>query len=254
MKLTHNPRVALVTGAGRGIGKAIAETLAADGHTVICVSKNPESCGTAADAINALPAVQAAAGKAIAHPADVSDPATVAKTCETLLAQFETVDILVNNAGITRDGLLFRMSDADWQDVLSTNLTSAFHWVRGLARPMTRKRWGRILNIGSVVGRIGNAGQANYAAAKAGLHGLTMSIAREFASRNITANTIAPGFITTDMTGKLTDEQKEAIKRNVPLQRFGTTADIAALADFLTSENAAYITGQIFGVDGGMAM
>jgi 3-oxoacyl-[acyl-carrier protein] reductase len=248
MKLTHQPRVALVTGAGRGIGKAIAESLAADGHTVLCVSKNPESCGSVADAITA------AGGKAHSFPADVSDPAAVATTATAILAQFETVDILVNNAGITRDSLLFRMGDADWADVLATNLTSAFHWIRNLARPMTRKRWGRILNIGSVVGRIGNPGQANYAAAKAGLHGLTMSIAREFATRNITANTIAPGFIVTDMTAKLTDEQKDAIKRNVPLARLGAPADIAALANFLTSEEAGYITGQIFGVDGGMAM
>ncbi|MDR0535111.1 MAG: 3-oxoacyl-[acyl-carrier-protein] reductase [Puniceicoccales bacterium] len=248
MKLTHNPHVALVTGAGRGIGKAIAETLAADGHTVLCVSKNPESCGAVADAINAT------GGKARAYPCDVADPAATAKTCEAILSEFEAVEILVNNAGITRDSLLFRMSDADWSDVLATNLSSAFHWIRNLSRPMTRKRWGRILNIGSVVGRAGNAGQANYAAAKAGLHGLTMSVAREFASRNITVNTIAPGFITTDMTGKLSAEQCDAIKRNVPLSRFGTPADIAALADFLTSEEAGYITGQIFGVDGGMAM
>jgi len=248
MQLAHQPHIALVTGAGRGIGRAVAETFAADGHTVLCVSKNPGSCAAAAAAITA------AGGKAKAFPTDVADPAAVAATCEAVLAEFGGVDILVNNAGITRDNLLIRMSDADWADVIATNLSAAFHWVRGLLRPMTRKRWGRIINIGSVVGRQGNAGQANYAAAKAGLHGFTMSLAREFASRNITANTIAPGFITTDMTDKLNDEQKEAIRKVVPLARFGTPADIAALADFLASDNAAYITGQIFGVDGGMAM
>ncbi|MDR1817088.1 MAG: 3-oxoacyl-[acyl-carrier-protein] reductase [Puniceicoccales bacterium] len=248
MLLAHQPRIALVTGAGRGIGKAIAETFAADGHTVLCVSKNPASCGGVADAITA------AGGKARAFPADVSDPAAAAAVCEAVNAEFGGVDILVNNAGITRDNLLLRMSDAEWGDVLATNLSAAFFWTRNLVRPMTKKRWGRIINIGSVVGRMGNAGQANYAAAKAGLHGFTMSLARELASRTITANTIAPGFVTTDMTDKLTPEQKDAIMRNVPLRRFGTPADIAALANFLASENAGYITGQIFGVDGGMAM
>jgi 3-oxoacyl-[acyl-carrier protein] reductase len=249
MKLTHQPRVALVTGAGRGIGKAIAELLAADGHTVLCVSKNADSCAAAAKAI-----ADATGSAARAYPVDVSSPDAVAQTCASILAEFESVDILVNNAGITKDGLLLRMSDTDWQDVIATNLSSAFHWTRGLVRPMTRKRWGRIINIGSVVGRIGNPGQANYAAAKAGLHGLTMSLARELATRNITVNTVAPGFITTDMTAKLTDDQKEAIKKVVPLQRFGTTADVASLVNFLSAEEAGYITGQIFSVDGGMAM
>ncbi|MDR2981365.1 MAG: 3-oxoacyl-[acyl-carrier-protein] reductase [Puniceicoccales bacterium] len=248
MKLTHQPRIALVTGAGRGIGKAIAEKLAADGHTVLCVSKNPASCGPVADAINA------AGGKAKAYPVDVADPVVVAQTCEAILKEYECVDIVVNNAGITKDNLVIRMTETDWNDVISTNLSSAFYWVKGLVRPMTRKRWGRIINIGSVVGCIGNPGQANYAAAKAGMHGLTMSLAREFASRNITANTIAPGFITTDMTDKLTEEQKAAAMKVVPLQRFGTTDEIASMVDFLASENAGYITGQVFSVDGGMAI
>lgn len=248
MKLSHQSRVALVTGAGRGIGKTIAESLAADGHTVLCVSKNPASCGAVADAIIA------AGGKAFALPVDVADAAAVARAGEDILARFEAVDILVNNAGITKDNLVIRMGEDDWQDVINTNLSSAFYWVKHLVRPMTRKRWGRIINIGSVVGRIGNPGQANYAAAKAGLHGLTMALAREFASRNITVNTLAPGFITTDMTGKLGDEQKAAILKAIPLQRFGTTDEIAALANFLASDNAGYITGQVFSVDGGMAM
>ena len=248
MKPTHQARIALVTGAGRGIGKAIAELLAAEGHVVLCVSKNPESCGAVADAITA------GGGKAQAFPVDVADTEAVAQACNTILDKYETVDILVNNAGITKDNLLIRMSDEEWHDVINTNLSSAFYWVKHLVRPMTRKRWGRIINIGSVVGRIGNPGQANYAAAKAGMHGFTMSLAREFASRNITANTIAPGFITTDMTEKLNEEQKNAIKKVVPLQRFGTTADVASLAGFLASESAGYITGQVFSVDGGMAM
>jgi 3-oxoacyl-[acyl-carrier protein] reductase len=248
MKLTHQSRVALVTGAGRGIGKAIAESLAEDGHTVLCVSKNPGSCGAVADAITA------AGGKALAMPVDVADATAVARAGEDILSQFGAVDILINNAGITKDNLVIRMGEDDWQDVINTNLSSAFYWVKHLVRPMTRKRWGRIINIGSVVGRIGNPGQANYAAAKAGLHGLTMALAREFASRSITVNTIAPGFVTTDMTGKLGDEQKAAILKVIPLQRFGTTDEIAALANFLASDNAGYITGQVFSVDGGMAM
>ncbi|MDR2845079.1 MAG: 3-oxoacyl-[acyl-carrier-protein] reductase [Puniceicoccales bacterium] len=248
MKLTHQPRVALVTGAGRGIGKAIAEQLAADGHTVLCVSKNPASCGAVADAITAT------GGKAKSYAVDVGDAAAVAQACEAILKEYDTVDILVNNAGITKDNLAFRMSDADWQDVITTNLSSAFYWIKGLVRPMTRTRWGRIINMGSVVGRIGNPGQANYAAAKAGLHGLTMSLAREYAARNITVNTVAPGFISTDMTAKLNDDQKSAIIKVVPLQRFGTTTDVSAVVNFLASEEAGYITGQVFSVDGGMAM
>jgi 3-oxoacyl-[acyl-carrier protein] reductase len=248
MKLSHQPRVALVTGAGRGIGKAIAEAFAADGHTVLCVSKNAESCGAVASAI------LAAGGKAKAYAADVADAAAVAGVADAVLADYGAVDILVNNAGITRDNLVVRMKPEEWTDVIATNLSAAFHWVSKLVRPMTQRRWGRIINIGSVVGRIGNPGQVNYAAAKAGLHGMTMALARELASRNITVNTIAPGFITTDMTAKLTDEQKEAILKVVPLRRLGAPEDIAAIADYLASDNAGYITGQIFSVDGGMAM
>jgi 3-oxoacyl-[acyl-carrier protein] reductase len=248
--LTYNNRTALVTGAGRGIGKAIAETLARGGVTVICVSKSAESCGAVATAI-----IQAG-GKAKALAVDVADGAAVAKAAAALLVEFPTIDILVNNAGITRDGLLFRMSDADWNDVISTNLSSCFHWTKHLARPMTRARWGRIVNITSVSGIMGNAGQANYSAAKAGMIGFTKSMAREFAGRSVTVNAVAPGFIKTDMTTEFVNkpELAEKILEVVPLKRFGEAADIANMCAYLCSEEAGYVTGQVFTVDGGMAM
>jgi 3-oxoacyl-[acyl-carrier protein] reductase len=243
-------RTAVVTGAGRGIGRAIAEMLAGHGVTVICVSKSAESCGSAAAAITA------AGGRARALAVDVADGPAVAKAAEGLLAEFPTIDILVNNAGITRDGLIFRMSDADWNDVIATNLSSCFHWTKHLARPMTRARWGRIVNITSVSGVMGNAGQANYSAAKAGIIGLTKTLAREFASRNITVNAVAPGFIKTDMTSDLTSKPDISAKimELIPLKRFGESSDIANMTAFLCSEEAGYITGQVFSVDGGMAM
>lgn len=242
------PKVALVTGAGRGIGKAIAEALAKHGHTVICVSKNASSCGPVAEAI------VAAGGKAEAIAVDVGDAVAVAKVCEDILKKYECVDIIVNNAGVTKDNLVIRMTEAEFDDVVRTNLSSCFYFVKNLVRPMTRKRAGRIVNISSVVGKIGNPGQANYCSAKAGVHGLTMSLAREFAGRNITVNAVAPGFITTDMTDKLNLEQKEAIAKVIPLGRMGAVDDIAAMVDFLCSEKAGYITGQVFSVDGGMSM
>lgn len=248
MALTFNDRTALVTGAGRGIGKAIAETLAANGVQVICVSRTPETCTAVADGI------VASGGRAKALPVDVADSAAVQAASEALLEEFGVVDILVNNAGITRDGLLFRMSDDDWHDVIQTNLTSCFYWVRGLGRIMTRKRWGRIVNITSVSGRTGNAGQTNYAAAKAGMIGLTKSLAREFASRSVTANAVAPGFIKTDMTAAFTGDLADKVLAGVPLKRFGESSDVANMVAYLCSEEANYVTGQVFTVDGGMVM
>lgn len=248
--LTFTNKTALVTGAGRGIGKAIAETLARSGVTVICVSKSADSCGATAAAI------VAAGGKAKALAVDVADGAAVTKAAEQLSGEFPLIDILVNNAGITRDGLLFRMSETDWSDVINTNLTSCFHWSKLLGRPMTRARWGRIVNITSVSGILGNAGQANYSAAKAGMIGLTKALAREFAGRSVTVNAVAPGFIKTDMTTEFVNNPEVSAKilETVPLKRFGEAADIANLVAYLCSEEAGYITGQVFAVDGGMAM
>ncbi|HVU39026.1 MAG TPA: 3-oxoacyl-[acyl-carrier-protein] reductase, partial [Opitutales bacterium] len=229
-------------------GKAIAETLAAQGVKVLCVSKNPDSCGAVAAAITA------AGGQAQAYAVDVADSAAVKAACEQILKDHERVDILINNAGITRDTLLLRMSDEDWHSVLNTNLSSCFYWTKALLQPMARARWGRIINISSVVGLMGNAGQANYAAAKAGMLGFTKSLARELAGRNITANAVAPGFITTDMTSKLSPELTEGVQKMIPLKRFGEAAEVAALTAYLASDQSAYVTGQVFTVDGGMAM
>jgi 3-oxoacyl-[acyl-carrier protein] reductase len=248
MELTLNNRIALVTGAGRGIGKAIATDLAAEGVHVICVSQNPSSCGAVADAIGA------AGGSAEAHAVDVADGAAVKALGEALLKAHGCIDILVNNAGITRDMLLMRMSDDEWDAVIRTNLNSCFYWSRALMPAMARKRWGRVIMISSVIGLMGNAGQANYAAAKAGIIGLGKSLAREFAKRNVTVNTIAPGFIQTDMTSDLSEEVTAAILQQVPLKRLGVPQDISRIATFLAAEESGYITGQTFTVDGGMVM
>ena len=241
-------KTALVTGAGRGIGRSIAEKLAGAGHHVICVSRSGDSCGAAAEGI------REAGGSAESMAVDVADRAAVEAACQGFLEAHGTVDILVNNAGITRDNLLFRMSDEDWDAVLTTNLSSCFFWTKHLARPMTRSRWGRVINVSSVIGLSGNAGQANYAAAKAGMIGMTKSLAKEFAPRGVTVNAVAPGFIETDMTSGMNEKQQEAILGMIPLKRMGSAADIAHTAAFLASEEAGYITGQVFTVDGGMVM
>ena len=246
--MTFNDRTALVTGAGRGIGKAIAENLAAKGVKLICVSKNPDSCGAVADAITA------AGGSAVARAIDVSDGPAVEAAAADLLKEFKQIDILINNAGITRDGLLARMSEEDWNTVIQTNLSSAFHWTKAIGWPMCRNRWGRVVNISSVSGIMGNAGQANYSAAKAGLIGFTKTVAKEFARRNVTANVVAPGFIQTDMTAELNEEVQKAVTEFIPMRRFGQVDDIAHATSFLCSEEASYITGQVFTIDGGMAM
>lgn len=248
MKLTFTERKALVTGAGRGIGKAIAAQLAGQGVHVICVSRQESSCGSAAEDIRSK------GGSAEALAVDVSDSQAVKEAAEALIKEHGAIDILVNNAGITRDMLLMRMKDEEWESVLQTNLNSCFYWSRALLQPMGRKRWGRVINISSVIGLMGNAGQANYAAAKAGMIGFGKSLAREFAKRGITVNTVAPGFIKTDMTEVLSDSVTEAILGQIPLKRLGEPKDIANMVTFLASEEAGYITGQTFTVDGGMVM
>jgi 3-oxoacyl-[acyl-carrier protein] reductase len=246
MPLTFNNRRALVTGAGRGIGHAIALELAKNGVAVACLSKNESSCeGVAQEILKS-------GGSAKPFTCDVADPSAIKLSCEKMKQEFGPIDILVNNAGITADGPFFRMPDEAWNSVVATNLSSVFHFSKILSYRMARSQWGRIINIASVIGLIGNVGQANYAASKAGVLGLTKSLAKEIGSRGITVNAVCPGFIPTDMTNKLAPEQKANILKGIPLNRMGSPEEVAYLVAFLASEEAAYITGQSLAIDGGM--
>ncbi len=241
-------KVAIVTGAGQGIGKAIALRLAQAGAAVLVNARSESSTDAAVEAITA------AGGKATGHNGDVGDAAFCAELAEKAAKDLGGLHIVVNNAGITRDGLIMRMKDEDWDAVIATNLKSAFALSRAAVRPMMKNRWGRIINITSIVGVVGNPGQANYCASKAGMIGLTKSLAKELASRNILVNAVAPGFIETRMTDELNEQQVDAIRKEIPLQRFGQPDDIAATVEFLCGEGAAYITGQTIEVTGGMGM
>ena len=240
-------KIAIVTGAGRGIGKEIAKTLAAKGALVIV-----NYCGSAKRAEETVQEIEAAGGKAEALQCDISDFTKAGEMMDYVIKTYGRVDILVNNAGITRDGLLMKMSEEDFDAVLNTNLKGAFNCMRHVARQMVKQRGGRIINISSVSGVMGNAGQVNYSASKAGVIGITKSAAKELASRGITVNAVAPGYIDTDMTKVLSEEQKKSVLDMIPLSRMGSVDDISNAVAFLASDEAAYITGQVISVDGGM--
>lgn len=245
MQIDLTGKVALVTGSTRGIGRAIATTLASCGARVAIVGRDLGKAEAVAAEIG---------GEAKGFACDIGQPEQVTKLVGDVEAAFGGLDILVNNAGITKDNLMLRMKDEDWNAVLDTNLRSAFIAIRAAQRGMMKKRWGRIINIASVVGLIGNAGQANYAASKAGLIGLSKSVAKELASRNILCNVVAPGFISTDMTDAMSPEAVAALAAQIPLARFGSPQDVAGAVAFLASDHAGYITGQVLTVDGGMVM
>ncbi len=242
-------RVALVTGAGRGIGREIARRLVAAGAKVAVVSRSESSCGSAADELNAM-----GPGSAKAYAVDVADFEAMGAMGKQVAEDLGAVSILVNNAGVTRDGLALRMSEDDWDTVLDTNLKGAFNAVKAVQRQILKQPNARIINISSVIGLMGNAGQVNYAASKAGLIGLTKALAKEFAGRAVTVNAVAPGFIQTDMTDELDEKMQEAIKGQIPLASFGSVEDVAAAVMFLAGEGGRYITGQTLAVDGGMVM
>ncbi len=241
-------KVAIVTGASRGIGRCIALALAAQGAKVVASARNAEALD------NLVEEIKGQGGEATAIVGDVAVDTDASELIDQAVAKYGQVDILVNNAGITRDGLLLRMKNEDWDAVLDTNLKGAFLCIRAAAKVMSKQRSGRIINISSVVGEMGNAGQANYSASKAGLLGLTKSVARELARRNVTVNAITPGFIVTDMTDDMTDKARQAMTEQIPLGRLGEVDDIANAVIFLASDQSSYITGQVLGINGGMYM
>jgi 3-oxoacyl-[acyl-carrier protein] reductase len=244
MQMDLSGRTALVTGSTRGIGRGIANTLSECGANVAVVGRDAAKAEMVATTLKN--------GRGFA--CELTDPAAVVALVEDVEKAFGGIDILVNNAGITKDNLLIRLKDEDWDVVMNANLKAAFITTRAATRGMMKRRWGRVINIASIVGLIGNKGQANYAASKAGLIGLTKSVAKELGSRNILANVVAPGFIDTDMTADMTPEARETLSKQIPLERLGTPNDIAGTVAFLASEHASYITGQVFVVDGGMVM
>jgi len=239
-------RVAIVTGANRGIGRAIALRLAEDGFSVALIARNADAL------VKVQTEIENNDGKASVYTCELSDTSAFASTIETIVEEYGRLDVLVNNAGMTRDGLLLRMSDEDFDDVMNVNLKAAFVGCRAAARPMMRGRWGRIINITSVAGVSGNAGQANYASSKAGLIGLTKTIAKELGAKGITSNAIAPGFIETDMTADLGEEIRKGVESTVPLRRYGQPEEIAAAVSYLASDDGGYVTGQVLVVDGGL--
>lgn len=241
-------QIAVVTGAGRGIGRAIALKFAGAGADVVCVSRTADNAEKVAQEVRGL------GRRAWALAVDVAEAAAVTAAAEKIMAEAGRVDVLVNNAGVTRDGLLMRMSDADWDTVMNTNLKGAFLFTRAFTRAFLKQRSGRIINVASVIGLVGNAGQCNYAASKAALIGFTKSVAKELGSRGITVNALAPGFIETDMTAALNEQLRAEVLKGIPLGKFGRPEDIAEAALFLAGPGAQYVTGQVLTVDGGMVM
>ena len=241
-------KVAIVTGASRGIGEAIAKKISSCGAKIILIARNSDQLATVKETIISN------GGIAESMAGDVSNLNSISEIVTNTIDKWGRIDILVNNAGIARDNIIMRMKEDDWDSVMNINLKGCFNGIKSVARPMIKSKAGRIINITSVIGQIGNAGQSNYAASKAGIMGLTKSMAKELGSRNITVNAVAPGYITTDMTNELNDEVKEQMKSSIPLGRLGTPDDVANLVCFLASDEAGYITGQTFNVDGGMVM
>src|SRR5215471_8871005 len=241
-------RVALITGASRGIGEAIARRLASEGARVLAAARSAEGLA------RVVAAIAESGGKASALVLDLADPASIDAAVKAALAEHGQIDVLVNNAGVTEDNLILRMSREAWDRVLATNLTGTFLLTQAVVKSMVRKKYGRIVNVSSVVGLMGNAGQANYAASKAGLIGLTKSVARELASRNITCNAVAPGFIVTAMTEEMTDAAKQGLSAQIPLERLGAPEDVAAAVAYLASDEASYVTGTVVNVSGGLYM